>query len=48
MSNPPKPAKHPRKMKTHEAVKHLFHPEVLKHIKKEAVGRKSARPAKTG
>jgi hypothetical protein len=48
MSNTPKPAKHPKKMKTHEAVRHLFHPDVVKHIEKEAHKEKKTRPAKTG
>jgi hypothetical protein len=29
-----KSAKHPRTMTTDEAVKHLFHPHVLKHANK--------------
>jgi hypothetical protein len=33
MSKASKPAKHPRQMTTDEAVKHLFHPKVVKHIK---------------
>ncbi len=32
-----KPAKHPHEMTTDEAVKHLFHPEVVKHLKRHAV-----------
>jgi len=31
-----KPKKHPKEMTTEEAVKHLFHPKVVKHLKKEA------------
>jgi hypothetical protein len=34
----PKPSnsfKHPRHMTTEEVVNHLFHPEVVEHIKKE-------------
>ena len=31
-----KPKKHPKEMSTEEAVKHLFHPKVIKHLKKEA------------
>ena len=27
--------KHPRHMTTEEAVKHLFHPKVVEHLKKE-------------
>ena len=34
----PKKAKHPRAMTTEEAAKHLFHPHVLKHLKKVAHG----------
>jgi hypothetical protein len=34
----PKKPKHPREMTTEEAVKHLFHPEVLKHLKRVAHG----------
>jgi hypothetical protein len=30
----PKKKKHPSKMKNDEAIKHLFHPEAVKHIKK--------------
>jgi hypothetical protein len=29
-----KKEKHPRDMTTEEAVKHLFHPKVVKHVKK--------------
>jgi hypothetical protein len=47
MSDTPKPPKHPKKMKTHEAVRHLFHPYVVKHIEKEAHKVKKERPAKT-
>jgi len=31
-----KPKKHPKEMTTEEAIKHLFHPKVIKHLKKEA------------
>jgi hypothetical protein len=47
MSESPKPSKHPREMKTHEAVKHLFHPDVVKHLKKQTHPKKQNRPAKT-
>jgi len=47
MSNAPKPAKHPRKMKTHEALRHLFHPDVVQHVKKEAHKVKHSRPIQT-
>jgi len=28
--------KHPRKMTTTEAIEHLFHPDVVQHMKNEA------------
>jgi hypothetical protein len=31
-----KKEKHPKDMTTEEAVKHLFHPKVVKHVKKIA------------
>jgi hypothetical protein len=31
-----KPKKHPKDMTTEEAIKYLFHPRVVKHLKKEA------------
>ena len=34
MSKPSTSFKHPRHMTTEEAVNHLFHPEVVEHIKK--------------
>ena len=36
-----KKKKHPKDMTTEEAVKHLFHPKVVKHLKKAAKGKKS-------
>jgi hypothetical protein len=33
---PAKPKKHPKDMTTEEAIKHLFHPKVVKHLKKAA------------
>jgi hypothetical protein len=30
-----KPSKHPRHMTTEEVVKHLFHPDVVQHLKNE-------------
>ena len=33
---PRKPKKHPREMTTEEAIKYLFHPKVVRHLKKEA------------
>jgi hypothetical protein len=48
MAESPKTPKHPKKMKTHEAVRHLFHPDVVQHIEKEAHKEKLSRPAKTG
>ena len=37
---PAKPKKHPKDMTTEEAVKHLFHPKAVKHLKKEAADSK--------
>jgi hypothetical protein len=34
MSKPLKIPKHPRDMTTDEALKHLFHPKVVRHVKK--------------
>jgi hypothetical protein len=33
MSKSSKPAKHPREMNTEEALNHLFHPKIVKHVK---------------
>jgi hypothetical protein len=33
MSKPLKKAKHPSEMTTDEALKHVFHPKVVKHVK---------------
>jgi hypothetical protein len=33
---PAKPKKHPKDMTTEEAIKHLFHPKVVKHLKQAA------------
>jgi len=30
-----KPPKHPRHMTTEEAINHLFHPEVIEHLKNQ-------------
>jgi hypothetical protein len=48
MTDTPKPPKHPKKMKTREAVRHLFHPNVVQHIEKAVHGEKKPRPTKTG
>jgi hypothetical protein len=40
-----KKKKHPKDMTSDELMKHLFHPKVVKHIKKEA-GRESIRSMK--
>ncbi|MGA7858179.1 MAG: hypothetical protein WCA11_09660 [Terracidiphilus sp.] len=43
--------KHPRYMTTEEAVNHLFHPKVVKHIKKEkdtVAAKPKKRPLKKG
>ena len=45
------PFKHPRHMTTEEAMTHLFHPEVVEHIKKEKDAAKTTpkkRPLKKG
>jgi hypothetical protein len=34
---PKKPKKHPMKMKTHEAVDHLFHPKIAKALKQHVL-----------
>ena len=36
------------KMKTREAIRHLFHPDVVKHIENKAHQETKNRPAKTG
>jgi hypothetical protein len=33
MAKSPIPAKHPRDMTTDEALNHIFHPKIVKHIK---------------
>lgn len=42
-----KPSKHPRKMTTDEAVKHLFHPEVVEHFK-DQTDKKATKQQKKG
>jgi len=37
----PKKPKHPKDMTSNELMKHVFHPEVVKHIKKTANPKKS-------
>jgi hypothetical protein len=34
-----KKEKHPKNMTTEEAVKHLFHPKVVEHLKKHLEGK---------
>jgi hypothetical protein len=34
--------KHPKHMKDEELMRHLFHPKVVKHIKKVAAGKKKS------
>jgi hypothetical protein len=29
--------KHPKEMTTEEAIRHVFHPKIVKHLKREAV-----------
>jgi hypothetical protein len=33
MSKSPKPKKHPKDMTTEEAINHVFHPKIVKHLK---------------
>jgi hypothetical protein len=35
-TRPKKPKKHPKDMTTEEAITHLFHPKVVRHLKKAA------------
>jgi len=42
---PKEPKKHPKDMTTEEAMKYLFHPKVIAHIKKE-VGSATKRTTK--
>ena len=37
-----KKKKHPKDMTSDELMKHLFHPKVVKHIKKVAAGKKKS------
>ncbi len=39
------PKKHPRKMTTSEAVEHLFHPKVVKHLKNK-IDKKPTKPVR--
>jgi hypothetical protein len=41
----PKKKKHPKDMTTEEAMRHLWHPTALKHIKKQ-VAKLDSRPMK--
>lgn len=36
-----KKEKHPKNMTTDEAAKHLFHPELIKHVKRETGTKKA-------
>jgi hypothetical protein len=38
-----KAEKHPKDMTTDEAVKHLFHPKVVEHVKQHAERKKKAK-----
>jgi hypothetical protein len=29
--------KHPKEMTTEEAIRHVFHPKIIKHLKREAI-----------
>ncbi|GGA80918.1 hypothetical protein GCM10011507_35170 [Edaphobacter acidisoli] len=35
MAKTPKPKKHPKEMTTEEAIHHVFHPKIVKHLKTE-------------
>ncbi len=43
-----KPQKHPSKMTTDEAIKHLFHPEVVKGMKQHVEELDRKKPKKKG
>jgi hypothetical protein len=48
MADSPKkrgPKKHPKDMTTDEAIRHVFHPKIVKHLKKhvESLNRESTR-----
>jgi hypothetical protein len=42
-----KSKKHPKDMTTDEAIKHIFHPKIVKHLKRHVV-KSGHKPAKTG
>lgn len=44
----PRKKKHPRKMTTEEAAKHLFHPKIHKHLKKLLREQDAKKPMKKG
>jgi hypothetical protein len=55
MSKPLKKAKHPKDMTTEEALHHVFHPKIVKHVKglvtetfKTPDSKPSKRPPKKG
>jgi len=41
------PKKHPKDMTNDEAIRHLFHPKVVKHVK-AIVEKENAKPPKKG
>jgi hypothetical protein len=43
-----KKPKHPKHMTTAEAAKHLFHPDVVKHVRKQIKPKQSHRKKSTG
>lgn len=45
VKKPKEPKKHPKDMTTEEAIKYLFHPKVVKHIKK-VIGSETKRTIK--
>jgi len=42
-----KSKKHPKDMTTEEAIKHIFHPKIVKHLKTHVV-KESHKPTKAG
>jgi hypothetical protein len=45
MAKAPKSKKHPKDMTTEEAINHVFHPKIVKHLKNE-VDKLNASPTK--
>jgi len=43
----PKSKKHPKHMTTDEALKHIFHPKIAKHLKRHVEESHAQKPTKT-